>query len=81
MRTAFIIFGAVLMAGSATQVAAASEHHPRHGRGHERSDYRRGFDRLNGPATLVPQAREGYGNVKPPASETRTCDRLWCYTD
>jgi hypothetical protein len=37
MRTAFTILGALLIAGSAVQMATASEHHLRTGRGHHRS--------------------------------------------
>jgi hypothetical protein len=75
MRTAFTILGALLIAGSAVQMAAASEHHARHGRGHDWSDHQ-----LNGPVSAAPPTREGYGG-KPPPSETRTCDRYWCYAD
>jgi hypothetical protein len=74
MRTAFTILGALLIAGSAVQTAAASEHHPRHGRGHDRSD-------LGRPVSAAPPTHEDYSGGKPPPSETRTCDRFWCYAD
>jgi hypothetical protein len=70
MRTAFTILGALLIAGSAVQMATASEHHLRTGRGHHRSD--RAYN-------AAPQMRDSYG--KPPPNETRTCDIKWCYAD
>jgi hypothetical protein len=81
MRTAFTILGALLIAGSAVQMATASEHHLRTGRGHHRSDHHRAHNQLNEPFYAAPQTREGYSEGKPPPNETRTCDRLWCYAD
>ena len=81
MRTAFTILGALLIAGLAVQMARASEHHLRTGRAHDRSDYRRAYNQLNEPFYAVPQTREGYSGGKPPPSETRSCDILWCYAD
>jgi hypothetical protein len=80
-RTAFTILGALLIAGSTIQIATASEHHLRTGRGHDRSDYRRAYNQLNEPFHAAPQTRKGYSEGKPPANETRTCDNLWCYAD
>ena len=80
MRTAFTILGALLITASAVQMAAASEHHPRSARVHDRSDHRRNYQPLNGPAGAAPPAQGSYYG-KPPPSETRTCDRFWCYAD
>ena len=69
-KTAFTILGALLIAGSAVQMATASEHHMRTGRGHHQSD--RAYN-------AAPQMRDSYG--KPAANESRTCDIKWCYAD
>jgi hypothetical protein len=53
-KTALIIFGALLIAGSAVQMAAASEHHAR-----ARSDYRRAYNQSNEPFYAAPQTRAG----------------------
>jgi hypothetical protein len=82
-KAAFTIFGALLIAGSAVQMATASEHHMRTGRGHHRRD--RAYDQLREPSYTAPQMRDGYsgggGLSKPAANETRSCDTLWCYPD
>jgi hypothetical protein len=69
-KTAFAIIGALLIAGSAVQMARASEHHMRTGQGHHR------WDRAYNAA---PQKLDSYG--KPPANVTQTCDIKWCYAD
>jgi hypothetical protein len=77
-KAAFTIFGALLIAGSAMQVATASEHHARTARDHHRWD--RSYNQLRDPASAVPQLRENiYG--KPPVDESRSCDIKWCYAD
>ena len=77
-KTAFTLLGALLIAGSAMQMATASEHHLRAGRGHHRWD--RSYNQLREPPTAAPQLRENiYG--KPPVDESRTCDIKWCYAD
>jgi hypothetical protein len=80
-ETAFIIIGALLIAGSAVQVATASEHHMRGDRGHHRWD--RAYNQLKKPSYAAPQMRDGYseGFSKPPADETQSCDNVWCYAD
>jgi hypothetical protein len=80
-KAAFTILGALLIAGSAVQMATASEHHMRAGRGHHRWD--RSYDQLKEPSYAAPQMRGGSseGFSKPPANETQSCDRLWCYAD
>jgi hypothetical protein len=71
MRTAaFTILGALLIAGSAVQMATASEHHVRAHRGPHQAD--RAYN-------AAPQMRDSYG--KPAANESRTCDIKWCYAD
>jgi hypothetical protein len=80
MRTAFTILGALLITASAVQMATASEHHPRGARSHDRSDHRRNYQPLNEPSGTAPSAQGSYYG-KPPPSETRTCDRYWCYAD
>ena len=74
-KAAFSILGALLIAGSVVQIAAASEHHKRIDRGHHRWD--RAYDQSIEPGFSVPQTRDG----KPTASQTRSCDRFWCYPD
>ncbi|MGA7071901.1 hypothetical protein [Bradyrhizobium sp.] len=74
-KAAFGILGALLIAGSMVQVAAASEHHMRTGRGHHRWD--RAYDQLSEPGFSTPQMSYG----KPVAHETRSCDKFWCYPD
>ncbi|HTC96079.1 MAG TPA: hypothetical protein VNZ53_11725 [Steroidobacteraceae bacterium] len=70
-KVAFTIFGAFLIAGSALQMAAASERHMRTGRGHHQSG------RAHNNA--APPALDSYG--KPAANVTQTCDIKWCYAD
>jgi hypothetical protein len=67
-KAALTILGALLIAGSAAQMAAASEHHARAGRGHHQWDYRGSYNQLKQPST-------------PAANETRSCDVVWCYPD
>ena len=80
-KAAFTILGALLMAGSAMQMATASEHHMRTSRSHHRWD--RAYDQLKEPGLSTPQMRDGYseGFSKPPANETQSCDNVWCYQD
>ena len=73
-KAAFTILGALLIAGSAVQMATASEHHMRAGPGHHRWD--RAYDQLGEPGYS-----EGGGLSKPAANETKSCDILWCYPD
>lgn len=74
-KAAFSILGALLIAGSMVQMAAASEHHMRNGRGYHRWD--RAYDQLSEPGLSTSQMREG----RPVAHETRSCDKFWCYPD
>ena len=76
-KAAFVILGAWLIAGSSIQMAAASEHHARAGRGHHHWD--RTYNQWKDPSYAAPQLRNDYG--KPPANESRTCDIKWCYAD
>jgi hypothetical protein len=76
-KAAFTPIGALLIAGSAAQVATASEHHARGGQDHHRWD--RSYNQA--PAYAAPQTREGYNYGKPPANESRSCDIKWCYAD
>jgi hypothetical protein len=69
-KAAFTILAALLIAGSAVQMATASEHHVRAHRGHHHWD--RAYDQ-------APQALDSYG--KPAANVTQTCDVKWCYAD
>ena len=71
-KAAFTILGALLIVGSAVQIATASEHHMRTGRGHHRWD--RTYNQLREPSSTAPQIYEGYNYGKPPANESRTCD-------
>jgi hypothetical protein len=70
-KAAFTILGALLIAGSAVQMATASEHHVRAHRGHHHQ-----WDRAYNAA---PQTLDSYG--KPAANVTQTCDIKWCYAD
>jgi hypothetical protein len=78
-KAAFTILGALLMAGSAMQMATASEHHMRTGRSHHRWD--RAYDQLKEPGLSIPQTRDGYSEGSKPTDGTKSCDRLWCYSD
>ena len=82
-KAAFTILGALAIAGSAVQMATASEHHMRAGRGHHRWD--RAYDRMKEPSYAAPQMRDGYsgdgGLSKPAPDQTRSCDVIWCYPD
>jgi hypothetical protein len=69
-KAAFTILAALLIAGSAVQVATASEHRKRTGQDQPR------WDRAYNAA---PQTRDSYG--KPPANESQSCDIKWCYAD
>jgi hypothetical protein len=82
-KTAFTILSALLIAGSAVQVATASEHHVRGGRSHHHR-WDRAYDQLREPGFSIPQMRDGYnegGGASKPADGTKSCDRLWCYSD
>jgi len=74
-KAAFTILGALLIAGSAAQIATASERH--NGRGHHRWD--RSYNQLQDPSYAAPQTGYNYG--KPAVNESRTCDIKWCYAD
>jgi hypothetical protein len=76
-KAAFTIFGALLIAGSTMQLASASEHHARAGRGHHQWD--RSYNQA--PSYATPQTRDSTNYGKPAASESRTCDIKWCYAD
>jgi hypothetical protein len=78
-KGAFTILGALLIAGSAMQMATASERHMRTGRSHHRWD--RAYDQLKEPGLSTPQMRDGYSEGSTPAEGTKSCDRLWCYSD
>jgi hypothetical protein len=70
-KAAFIILGALLIAGSTVQTAVASEHDTRTGRGHHQS--------ARAYTNTTPPALDAYG--KPAANVTQTCDIKWCYAD
>lgn len=76
-KAALTLLGAWLIAGSSIQMATASQHHARTGRGHHHWD--RTYNQLNDPSNAVPQLRDDYG--KPSANQSRTCDIKWCYAD
>ena len=87
-KAAFTILGALLFAGSAVQMAPASEHHKRAGRGHHHWD--RAYDQPKEPSYAAPRMRDGYSRggglsnpaaklSNPAANETRSCDVIWCY--
>jgi hypothetical protein len=57
-KTVLTILGALLITGSAVQVAAASNYHVYSG-GHDRSDYRRSYNQVTEPFYAAPQTREG----------------------
>jgi hypothetical protein len=57
-KTVLTILGALLITGSAVQVATAANYHV-YNRGHDRSDYRRSYNQVNEPFYAVPQTREG----------------------
>jgi hypothetical protein len=82
-KAALTILGALVIAGSAVQMATASEHHMRTGRGHHR--WYRAYDQLKEPSHAAPQMRDGYsedgGLSKPAPNQTRSCDIIWCYPD
>jgi hypothetical protein len=73
-KTAFTIV-TLLIAGSATQLATASEHHGRAGRDNHHWDYRGSYNQLG---NVAPRARE---SSAPAANETKSCDVIWCYPD
>jgi hypothetical protein len=74
-KIAFSLFGALLIASSAVQLAAASEHHARTDRDHHRWD--RAY---NQQGELFP-APQIFGNYqgKPDIYGPRACDKTWCY--
>jgi hypothetical protein len=82
-KAAFTILGALLIAEPAVQMATASEHQMRTGRGHHRWD--RAYDQLKKPSYAAPKMRTGYsedgGLSKPAPNQTRSCDIIWCYSD
>jgi hypothetical protein len=85
-KIAFILFfSALLIGASSTQMAAASAHHARSGRGYDRWDYRRAYNPWTEPFYAVPQTPDGYRErrelSKPASNETRSCDIIWCYED
>ena len=56
-KTVLTILGALLITGSAVQVAAASNYHV-YSRGYDQSDYRRAYNQSNEPFYAAPQSRE-----------------------
>ena len=76
-KAAFTLLGTLLIAGSAVQMATASEHQTRTDRGHHRWD--RTYNQLREPSYTAPQIGNNYG--KPAVNESRTCDIKWCYAD
>ena len=77
-KAAFTLLGALLITGSAAQMATASEHHHmRTDQGHHRWD--RTYNQLREPSYAAPQIGNNYG--KPAVNESRTCDIKWCYSD
>lgn len=83
-EVAFTILGALLIAGSAVQMATASERHVRIGRVVHHQSHRT-HNQSTGPGFSSPQVRDAYsqggGLSKPAAGEARSCDRVWCYPD
>jgi hypothetical protein len=77
-KAVFTLLAALLIAGSAVQIATASEHHMRTGRDHHRWD--RTYNQLRDRSYAAP-IREDYNYGKPPVNESRTCDIKWCYAD
>ena len=65
-KTVLTILGALLITGSAVQVAAASNYHV-YSRGHDQSDYRRAYNQVNEPSYAAPltsqeeRNRENFG--------------------
>jgi hypothetical protein len=78
-KAAFTVLGVLLIAGSAMQMATASEHHTRTARSHHRWD--RTYNQLKEPGFAVPQMRDGYSEGSKPDDGNKSCDRLWCYSD
>ncbi len=76
-KAAFTLLGTLLIAGSAAQMATASEHQTRTDRSHHRWD--RTYNQLREPSYAAPQIGNNYG--KPAVNESRTCDIKWCYSD
>jgi hypothetical protein len=76
-KVVFTILGALLISGSAAQVATAAQHYTRNDRSHHRWD--RSYNQLREPTYAAPQIGNNYG--KPPVNESRTCDIKWCYSD
>jgi hypothetical protein len=76
-KAAFTLLGALLISGSAVQIATAAQHYTRNDRGHHRWD--RSYNQLREPSYAAPQIGNNYG--KPAVNESRTCDIKWCYSD
>jgi hypothetical protein len=70
-KAAFTMLGAFLIAGSAVQMAAASEHHMRIGQGHHQPG--------RASNNAAPPGLDAYG--KPAANVTQSSDIKWCYAD
>jgi hypothetical protein len=69
-KAALSTIGALLIAGSAVQMASASEHHIR--RGYDRWDFRQAHNQWNGPFDATPQRdvyHELYGRHGMPAED------------
>jgi hypothetical protein len=83
-KVAYTILGALLIAGSAVQMATASELHPRTGRSYRQWDYRGSYNQLKEPFYAAPRTLDGNnqgGLSKPAPNETRSCDNIWCYAN
>ena len=78
-KATFTILAALLIAGSAVQMAIASEHRMRTGQGHHRWD--RPYNAAPQPYNAAPQKLELDSYGKPPPNVTQTCDIKWCYAD
>jgi hypothetical protein len=57
-KTVLTILGALLITGSAVQVASASNYHV-YNRGHDRSAFRGAYNQVNEPFYAAPQTRAG----------------------
>jgi len=60
-KTVLTILGALLITGSAVQMAAATNYHVT-GQGHAHSDFRRSYNQVNQPFYAAPLTSDEYRN-------------------
>ena len=69
-KSIFAVFGALLISGMTVQAAAATTHHRSKAYfGRDLSDFRRAYNPVNGPASVIPRAPDRFDPSRPGAED------------